>query len=77
MCLNSYRYQISLFFRVCVCVGVRSVCVSVDKHKGAPPGSVYLHIAVPQKEEFITMPEGAESTTVMMSNRLSALYMNI
>ena len=73
MCLNSYRYKISLFFRVSVCVFVYFLC---DRCKGAT-GTVYFHIAVPQKEVFITVPEGTESIAVMMSNRLSALYMKM
>lgn len=72
--LNSYRYHISLFFRLSVCV---FVCVSLcDRCKGAA-GTVYFQTAVPQKEVFITVPECTESRAVMISNRLSAVYMKM
>lgn len=45
----------------CVCVCVRLFVFLYDRYKGEA-GTVCFHIAIPQKEVFITAPQGAESS---------------
>lgn len=59
-----------------MCVCVLFVCLRVTGVKRQQVLFTFT-LQYHKKGVFITVPEGTESTAVMMSNRLSALYMKM